>query len=150
MHPYSHQQTKLFQWSNTKTKPHKKHKLIIKSDSVTIIGDFWQPFCVGKKWRPWDKTAENDICSRKTTFSRLSLGGEVVCAANRAVMVWCPGHLREQSPFFLAQKAQKITEYRDTAPLKRKHAELLLKRKKYNSKAQLKSRTVGFTLLLFR
>ena len=32
--------------------------------------------------------------------------------------VWCPRHLREQPPFFArAKKAQKITEYRDTAPL---------------------------------
>ena len=39
-------------------------------------------------------------CSWKTTFTRLSVGGEVVRAADRAVMVWCPRHLLEQSPFF--------------------------------------------------
>ena len=54
-------------------------------------------------------------CSRKTTFARLSWGGEAVRAADR---VWCPRHLHEQSPFFArAKKAQKSTEYRDTAPL---------------------------------
>ena len=66
-----------------------------------IIGDFWQPFCVGKnngghKGRP-----------RKTTFARLSLGGEVVRAADRPVMIWCPRHLREQSPFFTRAKKHK-------------------------------------------
>ena len=55
---------------------------------------------------------------RKTIFARLSSGGEVVRVADRAVMVWCQRHLRGQSPLFArAKKAQKITEYRDTAPL---------------------------------
>ena len=55
---------------------------------------------------------------RKTIFARLSLGGEVVRAADRAVMVRCPRHLRDQSPLVArAKKAQKVTEYRDTAPL---------------------------------
>ena len=52
---------------------------------------------------------ENDIFSRKTTSARLVLGGEALRVAHRAVMVWCPRHLREQSPFFLLaqKKAQK-------------------------------------------
>ena len=41
------------------------------------------------------------------SFAWLILGGEVVCAADRAVMVWCLRHLREQSPFLLAQKSAK-------------------------------------------
>ena len=49
------------------------------------------------------------------TFARLSCGGEVVRAADRAdVHGTCAG----SSHFLLAQKkAQKITVYRDTAPL---------------------------------
>ena len=43
---------------------------------------------------------ENDIC-------RLSLGGEVVCPADQTVIVWCPRHLREQSPFFARAKKRK-------------------------------------------
>ena len=45
---------------------------------------------------------------RKTTFS----GGkrhlrDSTWAADRAVMVWCPRHLREQSPFLLTQKKRR-------------------------------------------
>ena len=50
-------------------------------------------------------------------IARLSLDGEVVRAADGVVTVCCPRKTREQSPFF-AKEAQKITEYRDTAPLK--------------------------------
>ena len=58
------------------------------------------------------------IARGKMTFARLSWGGEAVRAADRAVMVQCLRHLREQSPLFArAKQAQKITEYRDTAPL---------------------------------
>ena len=57
---------------------------------------------------------------RKTTFARLSFGDEVVRATDQAVMIGCPRHLSEQSPFFArAKKAQKITEHRDTVPLNR-------------------------------
>ena len=53
------------------------------------------------------------------TFAPLSRGSEAVRAADQAVMVQCPQHLRKQSPFFCSRKkAQKITEYRDTAPLR--------------------------------
>ena len=41
---------------------------------------------------------------RKTIFARLSLGGEVVHAADGAVMVRCPRHLREQSPLLARSK----------------------------------------------
>ena len=55
---------------------------------------------------------------KKKTFARLRLAGGAVRAADRALMVCCPRHLREQSPFFAcAKKVQKIAEYRDTAPL---------------------------------
>ena len=56
-------------------------------------------------------TAENDI-----NFAWLVLGGEAVHTADQAVIVWCPPHLRKQSPYFAcAKKMQKITEYCDTA-----------------------------------
>ena len=53
----------------------------LKSGSVTIIGDFWQPFCVGKnngghKGRPRKTT--------KMTFAAHGLGSEAVRAADRA------------------------------------------------------------------
>ena len=68
----------------------------------------------GHKARPQKTT----ISRGKMTFARFSWGGEAARAADRAVMVQCPRHLREQSPFFArAKKAQEITEYRDTAPL---------------------------------
>ena len=51
---------------------------------------------------------ENDICSAR-------LSGENVRAADRAdIRDTCAS----SSLFWLAQKVQKITEYRDTAPLK--------------------------------
>ena len=52
---------------------------------------------------------ENDNCSRKTTFTRLSLDVEAVRATDRAVMIWCPRHLRELSPFFARAKKRKIS-----------------------------------------
>ena len=86
---------------------------------ATAPPTFWQPFCVGKNNGGHKaRLRENDNCLRKTTFTRLSQDGEVVRSADRAVMVRCPRHLREQSPFFArAKKAQNITENRDTAPL---------------------------------
>ena len=65
-------------------------------------------------------TVRHGARRRKTIFARLSSGGEVVRAADRAGMVWCPRHLHEQSPlqlFARAKKAQKNIEHRDTAPL---------------------------------
>ena len=51
---------------------------------------------------------ENDICS--TRLGRWS--------CSRGWPSWYPRHLREQQPFFArAKKVQKVTEYRDTAPL---------------------------------
>ena len=41
-------------------------------------------FCGEKQGRPHGMAAENDNCSRKTTFARLSRGGETVRAADRA------------------------------------------------------------------
>ena len=40
-------------------------------------------------------------------FARLSLGGEAVRAADQTVMVRCPLHLHEQSPFFAHAKKRK-------------------------------------------
>ena len=69
--------------------------------------DFWQPFLWGRWWWPQGKATENDNCSRKTTFALLSLGRKVVRAADQAVMVWSPRHLREQSPFYARAKKSK-------------------------------------------
>ena len=46
---------------------------------------------------------------RKTTFARLSWGDEFVRATDRAVMIGCPRHLREQSPFFLLPQQKRIS-----------------------------------------
>ena len=48
-----------------------------------------------------------------------SVGGQATRPRGRpSFQIWCPRHLREQPPFSArAKKAQKITEYRDTAPL---------------------------------
>ena len=88
------------------------------SGSVTIIGDFWQPFCVGKnnggqKARP-----------RKTTVARgkrhfLDSAWPVKLFARLNELSWCdvrdtPG---EQSPFFLAQKMRKNSLNIVTLPL---------------------------------
>ena len=47
------------------------------------------------------------------------IGGQAARPRGRpSFQVGCPRHLREQPPLFArAKKAQKITEYRDTAPL---------------------------------
>ena len=54
-----------------------------------------------------------------TVMSAASVGGQAARPRGRpSFQVWCPRHLREQPPFFArAKKAQKITEYCDTAPL---------------------------------
>ena len=70
---------------------------------------FLRPSCVGKnnggqKGRPRKRhfLEENDICST------LVLGGEALHAADLAVLVWRPRHLREQSPVYTrAQKSAK-------------------------------------------
>ena len=73
--------------------------------------------CGEEQWRPQGKAAENDIFARKTTFARLSLGGEAVRAADRAVMVWCPRHLCEQSPIYTRAKKRKKSLNIVTLPL---------------------------------
>ena len=91
----------------------------IKSGSVTITGDFWQPFCVGEnngglKARP-----------RKTTIARgrqyyySTQLGQWSCA-RPTELPWSDVRDTYASSrhFLLAQKsARKITENRDTAPL---------------------------------
>ena len=80
---------------------------------------FWQPFCVGKN------NGGHKARPRKTTIAR----GNYICSTqlgrwscSRDWPSWCPRHLREQLPFFArAKKAQKNTEYRDTASLKCYH-----------------------------
>ena len=52
-----------------------------------------------------------------TVMSAANVGGQAAQAARTAKLSG-PRHLREQPPYFArAKKAQKITEYRDTAPL---------------------------------
>ena len=60
-----------------KTKPHKKHNFnVIKSGSVTIIGDFWQPFCVGKIMAAIDHV-HNSFTWRKN-FARTGCVGQKI------------------------------------------------------------------------
>ena len=75
-----------------------------------IIGDFWQPFCVGKKMAATrqgrGKRYLLDLAWAVKLFARLT---ELSWSDVRDICASCRHCLLAQ------KKAQKITEYRDTA-----------------------------------
>ena len=93
------------------------------SGSVTIISDFWQPFCVGKNNGGHKARLRKTNCLRKTTFARLSRGSETVRAADGAdVRDTCAS---SSLVLLVPKKTQKITEYRDPAPFRAPPIDLL-------------------------
>ena len=89
------------------------------SGSVMIIGDFWQPFCVGKN------NGGHKARPRKTTIARgkiyLTQLGRWSCS--RGWPSWSPRHLREQlavALFCSRKKAQNITDSIDYRESERK------------------------------
>ena len=87
-------------WKNCRDTSHGFYaRLNIYSGSVTISGDFFQPFFFVGKYN-----GGHHARPRKTTLAQLSLGGEAVRTADRAVMVWCRDTCASSHQFSLAQK----------------------------------------------
>ena len=71
------------------------------------MGDFWQPFCAGKNNGGHKARLQKTNIARGKRHFLDSAWPVKVLAADRAVMVRCPRHLREQSPFSKYKKSAK-------------------------------------------
>ena len=87
------------------------------SGSVTIISDFWQPFCVGIIMAASRQgrgkrllLVENDGCSTQPGRCAMKLFARQTELRSATLA-------RAIAIFFARAKTQKISEYRDTAPL---------------------------------
>ena len=90
------------------------------SGSVTIIGDFWQPFCVGKNNGGHKaRTRKMTIAREKRHLLDSAWAGKLFARLTELSESDINDTCASSRHFLLAQKkAQKITENCDTAPLK--------------------------------